>query len=95
LDPIHHKILSLIEENPRLSQRKLAEKLGVSLGKINYCWRSCKNSFLEELNIKSTCFIIPNRYYVSKKSKIQESSVVSQRNTISQIHLRSDSSITR
>jgi len=31
------KILKHIEANPRVSQRQLAQKLGVSVGKINYC----------------------------------------------------------
>ncbi len=34
---IRHKVLSLLSEEPTLSQRELSEKLGVSLGKINYC----------------------------------------------------------
>ena len=34
---IHQKVLSLLHENPNLTQRDLSEKLGVSLGKINYC----------------------------------------------------------
>jgi EPS-associated MarR family transcriptional regulator len=33
----HLKILKHIESNPYISQRKLAEELGVSLGKVNYC----------------------------------------------------------
>ena len=33
----HLKILKHIEANPRISQRQLAQELGVSVGKINYC----------------------------------------------------------
>jgi len=33
----HLKILKCIEANPRISQRQLAQELGVSVGKINYC----------------------------------------------------------
>ncbi|MBN1128756.1 MAG: MarR family EPS-associated transcriptional regulator [Chitinispirillaceae bacterium] len=33
---IEYKLLKAIEENPVSTQRTLAEKLGVSLGKINY-----------------------------------------------------------
>ena len=33
----HLKILKLIESNPHISQRQLAQELGVSVGKINYC----------------------------------------------------------
>ena len=36
-DEYRYKILRLLEENPQLSQRDLADKLGVSLGKANYC----------------------------------------------------------
>lgn len=32
-----YKILKTLEVNPDLSQRELAEELGVSLGKVNYC----------------------------------------------------------
>ena len=33
----HYVLLKTLEENPGLSQRDLAKKLGVSLGKINFC----------------------------------------------------------
>lgn len=33
---IEYKVLKEIEQNPQHTQRSLAEKLGVSLGKINY-----------------------------------------------------------
>lgn len=33
----HLKILKRIECNPHVSQRELAEELGVSVGKVNYC----------------------------------------------------------
>jgi len=33
----HYGLLKTLEENPGLSQRDLAKKLGVSLGKINFC----------------------------------------------------------
>lgn len=35
-----YRVLVLIEQQPELSQRQLAEELGVSLGKINYCMRA-------------------------------------------------------
>lgn len=34
------QILKLVEENPGLSQRQLAARIGVSLGKVNYCLRA-------------------------------------------------------
>lgn len=39
-DEISYKILKLLEENPDMSQRQLAEELGVSVGKINYCMKA-------------------------------------------------------
>lgn len=36
----HLKVLRLLEANPKLSQRELAEALGVSVGKANYCIRA-------------------------------------------------------
>jgi len=36
-DEYRYKILKLIEVRPEISQRELADTLGVSLGKVNYC----------------------------------------------------------
>ncbi len=36
-EEIAHKLLTLIERYPDLSQSELAEKMGISLGKANYC----------------------------------------------------------
>lgn len=36
-DTTHYSLLKTLEENPGLSQRDLAKRLGVSLGKINFC----------------------------------------------------------
>lgn len=33
----HLKVLRFLEANPHISQRELADALGVSLGKTNYC----------------------------------------------------------
>ncbi len=39
-DEIRYRILRELERDPQLSQRKLAESLGVSVGKTNYCLRA-------------------------------------------------------
>jgi EPS-associated MarR family transcriptional regulator len=39
-------LLRKIEKNPRISQRKLADDLGFSLGKINYCLKALKEKGL-------------------------------------------------
>ena len=33
-------LLKLLDANPNLTQRELAEELGISLGKVNYCMRA-------------------------------------------------------
>ncbi len=39
-DEIRYKLLKKLETNPDTSQRELAEEMGVSLGKINYCLKA-------------------------------------------------------
>lgn len=33
----HYGLLKTLEENPDLSQRDMAKRLGISLGKVNFC----------------------------------------------------------
>lgn len=37
---VRFKVMQVLESNPNLSQRELAEELGVSLGSVNYCVKS-------------------------------------------------------
>ena len=37
---LHFRVLQLIEEKSNITQRELAEKLGISLGGVNYCLKS-------------------------------------------------------
>ena len=53
----HFELLRKIKNRPRASQRELAEELGFSLGKLNYC--------LNELKKKG--FIKVNNFKKSKK----------------------------
>ncbi len=39
-DSHHYRLLKLIEANPHMSQRELAQAMGVSLGKLNYCLKA-------------------------------------------------------
>lgn len=39
-ESVHYTLLKLVEDNPGLSQRELARKMGVSLGKANYCLKA-------------------------------------------------------
>ena len=42
-DEYRYKILKLVESNPSISQRELAEQLGISLGKANFCLKALIN----------------------------------------------------
>ncbi|HET8685843.1 MAG TPA: MarR family EPS-associated transcriptional regulator [Methanosarcina sp.] len=48
----HLRVLRLLESQPDISQRELADILGVSLGKVNYCIRA----LLEKGHIKANNF---------------------------------------
>ena len=34
---INYRLLKLLEQNPNLTQRQMAEEMGLSLGKFNFC----------------------------------------------------------
>ena len=36
----HLRVLRILESHPRITQRELADQLGVSLGKANYCLKA-------------------------------------------------------
>ncbi len=37
---LHFRILNLLENSPDISQREIAQKLGISLGGVNYCLKA-------------------------------------------------------
>jgi len=46
----HLNLLRKIKNNPESSQRELAEELGFSLGKLNYCLKALKFKGLIKIN---------------------------------------------
>ncbi len=45
----HFEVLRRIKDNPQTSQRELANELGFSLGKLNYCLKALQNKGLVKL----------------------------------------------
>tara|TARA_B100001063_G_C16599736_1_gene470063 strand:+ start:178 stop:468 length:291 start_codon:yes stop_codon:yes gene_type:complete len=43
-------VLRKLEKNPSITQRELSNKLGISLGKINYCLKELKNKGLIKIS---------------------------------------------
>ena len=48
-NPDHFEVLRKIKNKPNSSQRELAEELGFSLGKLNYCLKALKNKGLVKI----------------------------------------------
>ncbi len=54
-DDIPLQLLRLLEANPQMSQRALAEELGLSLGKTNYCIRALiEKGWVKARNFKNS-----------------------------------------
>ena|SRR5215471_15080670 len=54
-DEYRSKILKLLEEEPKISQRELARELGVSLGKANYCLQALvEKGLIKASNFKNS-----------------------------------------
>jgi len=58
-DEITYKLLKTIEKEPNLSQREIAQRMGVSLGKTNYCLKA----------LLDKGFIKVRNFYKNKKKK--------------------------
>ena len=53
-DTTSYSLLKTLEENPGLSQRDMARRLGISLGKVNFCLRALiAKGFLKVANFRS------------------------------------------
>ena len=49
----HFKILRKIQKDPKYSQRQMADELGFSLGKLNYCLKALQQKgFIKIKNFK-------------------------------------------
>ena len=54
-DEYRYKILKLIEAQPEISQRELAQVLGISLGKANFCLKALMDvGFLKATNFRNS-----------------------------------------
>ena len=51
----HLKVLRLVEDSPDITQRELAEALGISLGKANYCLKALiDKGFIKARNFRNS-----------------------------------------
>ena len=54
-EEVRYRLLKLLEPNPQLSQRDVAQELGISLGKVNYCLRALADrGWIKAANFKNS-----------------------------------------
>ena len=75
-DEYCYKILKSLEANPEISQREVAEELGISLGRANYCIQALiekglvkANNFRNSKNKKGYAYLLTPRG-IEEKAKI-------------------------
>jgi EPS-associated MarR family transcriptional regulator len=49
-DETRYRILRLLEADPQASQRRIADELGISLGRVNYCLQALITKGLVKVN---------------------------------------------
>jgi len=80
IDPdMHFRALHILEENPHITQRELAQKLGISLGGVNFCLKALVeighvkiNNFQKNTN-KSAYLYLLTPSGISKKTMLATS----------------------
>ena len=78
-DEYRYKILKLVEANPEISQRELAEQLGISLGKANFCLKALiEVGMLKASNFKNSKNKLGYMYLLTPKG-IEEKAKVTVR----------------
>lgn len=54
-DEYRYRILKLLEADPKASQRELASRLGISLGRVNYCLQALiEKGFVKVNNFRNS-----------------------------------------
>jgi EPS-associated MarR family transcriptional regulator len=49
-DEYRYRILKMLEADPQASQRRIADELGISLGRVNYCLQKLIDKGLVKVN---------------------------------------------
>ena len=76
IEDIHFRVLRLLEANPAMQQRELADELGVSLGKTNYCLRALLDKgMLKMHNFQSSRRKLAYAYLLTPKGISEKASL--------------------
>lgn len=77
LEDLHFRVLKLLQENPELSQRELAQHLGVSNGKLHYCLRALIDKGLVKLgNFANSKHHLGYAYLLTPKGLAQKATMM-------------------
>ena len=78
-DESQYRLMRLLEDNPEASQREIAEALGISLGKVNYCLKALTDKgFVKLRNFASSRHKL--RYaYILTPTGMREKAAVTRR----------------
>jgi EPS-associated MarR family transcriptional regulator len=78
-EEISYKLFKLIEEDTDISQRELAKKMGISLGKANYCLKALMDKgWLKARNFKNSNNKIAYAYVLTPKGLREKTKITAQ-----------------
>lgn len=78
-DDLRYQLLKALENDPTLSQRQLAEKMGLSLGKTNYCLKALIEAGLVKVGNFAKSNTKINYAYFLTPNGIKEKAAVTRR----------------
>ena len=78
-DETHLRVLRVLESTPNINQRKLAESLGVSLGKTNFCLKALLDKGMLKMENFRTSTQKLNYSYLLTPSGVAEKAALTQR----------------
>ena len=72
----HLKLMRLLEQHPNITQRELAEQLGVSLGKTNYCIKALLDKgWVKIQNFQDSKRKLAYAYLLTPQGMIEKSAI--------------------
>jgi EPS-associated MarR family transcriptional regulator len=75
----YFRVMRILHENPDLTQRELAEKLGISVGGLNYCLKALMEKGLVKMNNFATSKNKFGYVYVLTPTGMAEKAAITQR----------------
>ena len=65
-DELRHQIFRILKDHPDLNQREMASRLGISLGKVNYCLQALiDKGWVKARNFKNSKNKLAYAYYMT------------------------------